>query len=343
MVDILFATNRPQVGGNPLAPFGSGSVAAGGALYCGVATVDQIDINAPSSGKITNIDKLVQGNFGPQHLAPIFASTNDILIFVHGAGNNFTDSITRAAYNQTWMAYSKLKNSTFDIISFSWPATQYVMANIPGDLYDYHQDQSAASASAAQFGDFLGQMATLRTEIDQLGTKRMNLLCHSMGNYMLAGAMQTFLGMNNHLDSPIFDEVVLAAADEDAASFMTPNNGRLAGLPKVGREITIYYNNDDILMDLSHLANGDYRLGYNGPANKSDTKTFPTDIFEFVDCTGVNDYISTWLDAPDRSHQYYRQSPTVRADIVQSLAGFTPQRPKFDPIANVYSLFPKAS
>lgn len=337
MVDVLFATNRVMNVNNPVAPFGSGDVAAAANLYCGVAAVEEVDTNSSASGKIVGIDKLVQGNFGPQHLAPILASTNDILVFVHGCANDFTDSITRAAYNQTWLADSGLPNSEFDVIVFSWPACRYTMANIPGDYFDYRADQSAATGSATQFGAFLNQMAALRSEIDQLGTKRMNLLCHSMGNFLLGGAVPLFLQTSN-TENVIFDEIVLAAGDEISTTFSAPNKGRLSRLAKLGREITTYSARDDVAMALSHIVNRNYRLGYDGPANEADTAFFSTAIFEFVDCTGVTDYISSDLD---RSHQYYRQSPTVRKDIVQSLAGLMPTRPAFDPAANVYSLFPR--
>jgi esterase/lipase superfamily enzyme len=337
MVDILFATNRPQVGGDPMAPFGWGTPVAGNALYCAVATVENVDVTTPSSGRITRIDKLVSGNFGPQHLQPILSSGNDVLVFVHGCANDFTDAITRAAYNQAWLTASNLPNSTFDVIAFTWPACRYNFANIFADYADYRQDQAAAAASAAAFADFLNQMAALRSEMDQLGRRRMNLLCHSMGNFMLGGALQTVLA-TKLFDQPLFDEIVLAAADEAATTFNTPGQ-RLAGLDQLGREITIYYNNDDIAMALSHLVNGEHRLGYDGPANKADTDLFPPSVFEFIDCTGVDDYLNA-PNAFDRSHQYYRQSGTVRSDIVQTLAGFTPTRPNFDSQDNIYYLFP---
>jgi esterase/lipase superfamily enzyme len=335
MVDILFATNRVLVSGDPLSPFGEGDVAPGDALYCGLAAVDSIDIGASSSGRITRIDDLVQGNFEQQqHLARIYSSPNDILVFVHGAANNFTDSITRAAYNQTWLAASGLPNSTFDVIAFSWPATSYTLANIPGDYADYKSDQQAAKGSAAQFGAFLNQMAALRAAVDQLGTKRINLLCHSMGNFMLADAVRTFLAMSN-TPNVVFDEVILAAADETATTFSAQAGDRLSQLFKVGREVTVYFSRADIAMDLSQAVNKDHRLGYDGPPNKSDTQFFSTAIYEFVDCTTIRDFISSDID---RTHQYYRQSPTVRSDIVQSLAGLTPTRPRYDPATNVYFL-----
>jgi esterase/lipase superfamily enzyme len=337
MVNILFATNRNEVGAGTLSPFGTDGISSNQNLFYGTATVDQININAPSSGTITAIDYKSQVSFSQDQLAPLLASSNDVLLFVHGCANDFTDSITRAAYNQTWLAASNLANSTFDVIAFSWPARSYFMANILGDYADYRADQAAATGSAAFFSSFLGIIGGLRGQIPR--KRRMNLLCHSMGNFMLGGVLPNFVAGNSR-GMPIFDEIVLAAADEPANTFNVPNPARFSGLNAVGREITIYFNNNDIAMDLSHLVNSDYRLGYDGPANMADTTFFPPSCYKFVDCTGVNDYISDWITAPDRSHQYYRQSPTVRKDIVMSLAGFTPTRSKYDPKANSYSLFP---
>jgi len=348
-VNVLFATNRNRVDGDKLAPFGTD---VGSDLFWGTATVNDIDIQAPSSGKISGFrDGFTAGAPATADLDPILTSTNDVLVFIHGAANDFTDSITRAAYNRTWLAASGLQNSTFDVIAFSWPARSYFIANIVGDYFDYRADQRAAEGSAQQLSAFLGQIDNLRFLLRQgPRRRRLNLLCHSMGNYALGWALPSFLNnanlggrtYNAARGDYLFDEVVLAAADEDAATFAAPNGDRLSRLREVGREITVYFNNDDLAMDLSHLVNGDYRLGYDGPANTSDTAFFPTAIYEFVDSTGVNDYISGPLQAPDRSHQYYRQSPTVRADIVASLAGFTPVRPVFDPVTNVYTLFPPA-
>src|SRR5258708_15435228 len=165
MVDISFETNRPQVGGDQMGPFGWGTPAAGNALFCAVATVDNVDVTTPSSGRITKIDKLVSGNFGPQHLQPILSSGNDVLVFVHGCANDFTDAITRAAYNQAWLAASNLPNSAFDVIAFTWPACQYNFANIFADYADYRQDQAAAAASAPPLPEFLNQMTAPRRDV----------------------------------------------------------------------------------------------------------------------------------------------------------------------------------
>ena len=66
-------------------------------------------------------------------------------------------------------------------------------------------------------------------------------------------------------------------------------------------------------------------------------QVFPNNVYEFVDCTGCNDYLSGGLLV---SHQYYRESPMVRADIIATLAGAVPKRPAYNATTNVYSLFP---
>jgi esterase/lipase superfamily enzyme len=342
MPNILFATNRQRLPDSPagLPSFGDQALPASpGALTCATATVTNIDIAVPSSGDITAISALNQGGFAAVDLAPVLQSQNDILVFVHGCANDFNDAITRAAYNKTWLGQGNVPgySSICDMIAFTWPARSYVIANIVGDYDDYLHDQAEAGQSAYHFGLFLQQMQALQQRI---GNRRMNLLCHSMGNYMLGGAVELLFANNAQPATPLFDEIVLAAADEAADTFSTPNGGRLANLWRLGREITVYYNNDDIAMALSQIVNQDYRLGYDGPPNEADTSFFSTNVYEFVDCTGVNDYISSLIEAPDRSHQYYRQSPTVRTDVIATLAGATPSRLKYDANANVYSLFP---
>jgi hypothetical protein len=48
--------------------------------------------------------------------------------------------------------------------------------------------------------------------------------------------------------------------------------------------------------------------------HKTDTALYPPARFRMPDCAEVNDY--DLLNPPDASHQYYRRSPKVRADIV---------------------------
>jgi esterase/lipase superfamily enzyme len=341
-VNVLFATNRlPAANANGVADFGSDiQPATPQGLICATATVNGIDIDAPSSGTIAAISALNHGGFAAADLAPLLQSTNDILVFIHGCANSFSDAVKRGAYNKTWLQAANLpgQSSNFDVIVFTWPARSYFIANIAGDYADYRWDQEAATQSAYHLGYFMQLLHELQ---QQIGPRRgLNLLCHSMGNYALGWALDAWFKQVQPPLPPAFQQIVLAAADETSTTFSPPNGQRLSWLRNFSQSITVYFNNNDIAMDLSHIANQDYRLGYNGPPNSGDTLYFPTNIYDFVDCTGVNDFISPWIDQPDRSHQYYRQSPTVRRDLVAVLSGFTPKRPAYNPNSNVYSLFP---
>ncbi len=339
---VLFATNRKQLGSTGKLPaFGDEPGASGpSGLIFATASVQGVTVDEPSSGKITAISKLYSTRPSEDDLAPILASKNNILVFVHGAANKFSDSITRAAYNQKWLSEARIPgvSTDFDMIAFSWPGREYQFWNLIGDVVDYKHDQGSARHSGDHLALFFAELYKLRARI---GSRRMSLLCHSMGNFALGGAVEKFFRGPAAPNVPLFDEAILAAPDEIATTFEAPNGGRLSNLPRLAKEITVYSSRDDIAMDLSHTVNGGgYRLGYDGPANKSDRTKFPVKTFEFVDCSGVNDYINSFLGAPDREHQYYRQSPTVRADIAANLAGLVPVRPKYNQQRNSYILFP---
>lgn len=354
MATIYFATNRKLNPASASAEFLDVAATVPPAaprpedFLCGVAQVSGIDINNSDAGTIAPIDpnSLSRGGFSEAQLAPLLASTNDILVFVHGADNSFADAITRAAYNQAWLAAGQARASSgaLDLVAFTWPGRSYGDANFlgeanpVGDLVDYRHDQEQAGFSNFHFALFLRQMLALRQRI---GNRRLHLLCHSMGNFALGGAVEfLFADRGSAPTGRIFDEIILAAADEQANSFFLPNNRRLADLWRLGHEVTVYSNCNDVLMTASHWVNGDYRLGYDGPPNKSNTGFFSTSVYEFVDCTGVTDSIGRGLLD---SHQYYRESPTVRTDILGVLAGLDgaalPGRTPH-PTKNVYTLFP---
>jgi len=87
----------------------------------------------------------------------------------------------------------------------------------------------------------------------------------------------------------------------------------------MSKRISVYYNEVDVAMFLSMAVNRNDRLGKDGADNKTNTALYPPDRFRNVDCTGVDDYNK--LDPIDATHQYYRRSPTVRADIAALIGG----------------------
>jgi len=62
---------------------------------------------------------------------------------------------------------------------------------------------------------------------------------------------------------------------------------------------------------------GAKRLGQDGPHDRFDTGKFPPAQYRMVDCSGFRDYAFDFAS----SHQYYRRSPGVRADIASAMTG----------------------
>jgi esterase/lipase superfamily enzyme len=140
---------------------------------------------------------------------------------------------------------------------------------------------------------------------------RVNLLTHSMGNWALQAAVESWF-VHNQGPAALFDHAILAAADEIFNSFAYPAPGRLSQLRDLARNISIYYSRRDQVLDFSKLVNlGAQRLGQQGPQNATDATLFPASIYRTLDCSDVNDYDTGFAD----SHQYYRRSPSVRTDI----------------------------
>ena len=139
-----------------------------------------------------------------------------------------------------------------------------------------------------------------------------------MGNHALQAAVQWWFDSRGS-DDLMFDAAVLAAADEVDDTFEARGGTRLSNLPKLAERIAIYYSQRDVAMYLSTTLNLNARLGYGGPDDKSDASVYPDSKFRIVDCTEVADFPP--LDPPDATHQYYRRSKIVRADIASVFAG----------------------
>ena len=116
---------------------------------------------------------------------------------------------------------------------------------------------------------------------------------------------------------PLFDEALLAAADEIHNSFDFKPFGRLSALDRLARRISVYYSHVDMVLGLSEFLNRSRRLGQDGPHDRSNTTRFPPTIYRMVDCSGFRDYNIDFQG----SHQYYRRSPGVRTDLASTMAG----------------------
>jgi esterase/lipase superfamily enzyme len=330
MVDILFATNRMRDVDTPQGvPNFNDLLLPAGQLWCGTASVDGINMHDPDAGTITKIPDLVnQAGFSPTQMAALTASTNPILVFIHGTDNDFEDAIQRAAYNKAWL--KAVAGQSFDVVAFTWPARAYgSLADVFQYPADYKADQQQANASAAYIGLFFHQLYQL-----QLGTRKLCLLCHSMGNRALGAAVEAWYASGGAPVKPLFDVAILAAADETKDTLSEPGGGRLTKLRQLASGVTVYFSEADILMAASDALNDYVPLGLGGPTAPG---ALSTDVVDLVDCTDVNDYVAPRLSL-DLSHQYYRQSPIVRADIAAKLLNTATHRYHQDPDTHIWQM-----
>jgi esterase/lipase superfamily enzyme len=132
-----------------------------------------------------------------------------------------------------------------------------------------------------------------------------------MGNWALQAAVESWFVHGNGPAS-LFDEAFLVAGDERYDSFSFPAPGRLSDLKQLAKRVSIYYSTVDAVLCFSMVVNlGAKRLGQEGPHDRHDPALFPSAQYRMVDCSSFNDYDRDFAG----SHQYYRRSPSARADI----------------------------
>jgi esterase/lipase superfamily enzyme len=283
--------------------------------------------------------------FGPVDSTPVLGSNTifdairadmckgkPTIAFIHGFSNSFTDAIERAGWI---LAFYGIDANMF---VFTWPSKGSA-GPIPLPFVDYAHDRSTAAASGPAIARTIRRLYDYvdKLEREQRCDQSIHLLCHSMGNYVLRNALQALMRLPDasaggtgdvgalsslSADEPdpsvlrrSFDEIVLAAADEDADAFDDPL--KLKYLPRLGRRVTVYHSPKDwVLNTLSATTkfNGP-RLGNDGPDNMAT-------ISDKV--TAVDASVVLSLEQDPENHQYYRVFPAVRYDIVAVLKG-TPQ------------------
>lgn len=314
---VYFATNRRP---EPAAPGGYGVdiIGAGDRVTYAVAPVTGINLDDEDSGMVGTITEAMPGQFAETVGAEIAASGRNLFVFIHGFDNSFEDAIKRAAFNREWFAASGLPAADTTVLAFTWPSAGTLFDNLPNSPDKaYKDDQRQARASGTHLAAFLRVVQPFAAQVRHAGGRAF-LLAHSMGNHVLSRAIASLFAGPDAPTAPMFDETILAAADEVDTTLET-TAADMFRLRSLATRISVYSSIRDVAMGLSIGVNRNIRLGYTGPAGKTNGMTYPPSQFRSVDCTGVFDFPG--LVPPDATHQYYRRSTAVRADIAALMAG----------------------
>lgn len=318
LTTVYFATNRALTGAAADWRSYGANIAAPSdpaAITYATAFVDNTNLTADKTGAIQQIQNVQQGGFSQSATDDLSAPGRNLLVFVHGFANNFENAITRAAFNREWFAQSGISEADTTVVAFSWPSLGRLLS-LPFPWVDYQRDQIMAGQSALHLMTFFANLEPVIAQA-RVGGCRVFLLAHSMGNLGLQGAVESWFSHGNG-NAFLFDEAILAAADERYDSFDFPEPGRFSALHRLARHISIYFSAGDAVLSLSMAINlGAKRLGQDGPHDRYDTTKFPPSQYRMVECSGFRDYAFDFAS----SHQYYRRSPGVRTDIAQTMAG----------------------
>jgi esterase/lipase superfamily enzyme len=247
----------------------------------------------------------------------------DCLFFIHGFANSFERALYRAATIGRFYrgGGSGPLSKKLHLFAFCWPSDG-VLIGLPNA---YRSDRIDAMLSGPAIGrtilkalDFVG---TLRPE-DRCN-RRIHLLAHSMGNWALRYALQHIRDEGALGRTVVFDQAILAAADEDDNAL--EKTGKLRSLSELARRITVYINFQDVVLHVSDWTKGNPdRLGKSGPRHPEDVPNNVTVVncSKVITQKEVTDAEDVELgDANETTHQYYRNDETVRRDIVQVLKG----------------------
>jgi esterase/lipase superfamily enzyme len=307
-VEIFFATNRDYLTGGKAPYFGSRFNPDGVAgLRFGRAKFS----DAPSGRKLqtvsvypekktaTGFTGVGSGSFLDDLRQRMQGERSDTLIFIHGFNVAFPGALAAGARLANEV---RVGDRPLNVVVFSWPSDG---AAVP--LMSYYSDREDARASGPALAraflklrDFVEKLA----EEDRC-QRCLHLLTHSMGGYVLRHGLQAVRAKDPRSLVRLFDQIILAAPDEDDDAFETDDKLRL--LPRIGRQVTVYFNPNDrgLLISDKTKANPD-RLGSDGPRL---VDLLPKKVV-LVDCRNI-------ARGADRmaQHSYYIGSPAVSRDI----------------------------
>lgn len=316
-IRVFFATNRNYQPGNKLQVFGPRFNPDGvAALRFGHADFEATD----GPPRLTNVDvyseqktktKIIGGGerFLNDLRTAMAGARSDTLVFIHGFNVSFSGALASAALLARDVTVG---GRPVNLVLFSWPSDGQAVP-----MMSYYSDREDARASGAAVARaFLKLRDYLQALNAQDYCQRcLHLLTHSMGAYVLRNGLQALIAKEPAALIRAFDQIMLAAPDEDDDAFESDQKLRL--LPRIGRQVTVYFNPNDkgLLISDKTKANPD-RLGSDGPRL---VDLIPKKIV-LVDCRNVAGDADPFVE-----HSYYIRSRAMSDDIGAVLSGEPPE------------------
>jgi esterase/lipase superfamily enzyme len=206
------------------------------------------------------------------------SSEKDAFVFIHGYNTTFDSAAERTAQ----LAYDLgFKGAP---AFFSWPSR--------GKLTAYVVDETEVQWAMSDLKQFLSDL------VAKSGAKKIHLIAHSMGNRALTDALREFASSSS-MQSPIFDQVILAAPDIDADTFRKDIAPRILS---TANRVTLYASSNDEALAASKEVHGYARAGESGRDRLV--------IIKGMDTIDVSNVDTSFL-----GHGYFADNKTVISDV----------------------------
>jgi esterase/lipase superfamily enzyme len=208
------------------------------------------------------------------------SNKTDAFIFVHGYNNTFEDAALRTAQLVQDIDYPLTP------FMYSWASN--------GQNLDYIGDATNCNLATTFFLRFLRRIAK------NGNYKHLHIIAHSMGNRLIANAMDS-LAMSGEYKKLRISEIIMAAPDIDVETFKAQN---AKAISLCCDRATIYGAKNDWALILSHLIGKYVRVGQYGKP------PFYLDGVSNIDFINADSVKTGFL-----GHDRFAESPTILKDM----------------------------
>lgn len=242
---ILFATDRVPADINlPETAFSAGRTLRGhkfGKATVALKDTRKLGSNLEKVAEIKSLETQTKEQF-EQILAQ--SGDKDVVVYVHGYNNGFTDSIRRGATIQQDIARDAI------IISYTWPSD--------GAVLSYAYDESSTEIALQNIKIFMDMLTA------KVAANRIHIVAHSMGSRLVTEYIANLPERGQYPDKIKFKNLIFAAPDIATQLFQQKEEEPFYPpypLSVYADRITVYSSKDDMPLGLSHKLHGDQRLG----------------------------------------------------------------------------------
>jgi len=209
------------------------------------------------------------------------------------------------------------------IISLKWPGNKSKYKENKKLLY------IVSDSIAEVFYRFISDLHSLQSD-SKNPDSGIDLIAHSLGTELFKEFVD-YASRKNQLNL-YFDQIVIAAPDWDVDVFKIDST--LYNIQYLADRTHVYYSHRDMTLSISKNLNKQSRFGLEGPGDKLELpkNVYAINVTEVRDEANMTDLIA--------GHNYYRISPIITADMLQTFQGDNMNeyklRKQVEGFANIY-------